>query len=168
MTETLPPIVAATSDDVPTIAHLVAEAFGPLRASQWLVPDPGARQTAMAGQFAILVDHALRYGHADLLADGSAVAVWFHRDQPIAPPPDYDRRLIAACGESTDRFRTLDDLFETHHPTQPHHHLAMLAVHLGQQSTGRGTLLLRHLLCATSVCPSLLVDSGQSGHMYCI
>jgi GNAT superfamily N-acetyltransferase len=144
MTRTLCPITQAAPADVQTVADLVAEAFFPLRASQWLVPDPGARRASMAGQFALIVEHALSFGHIDLLADRTAAAVWFHHTAPISPPPDYDQRLSVACGEHADRFQTLDALFETHHPGDPHHHLALLAVVGDRQGTGRGTLLLRH------------------------
>ncbi len=144
MTRALCPIIQAGPADTSTVADLVAEAFHPLDASQWLVPDPEARRAVMAGQFALIVEHALSYGQVDLLADGTGAAVWFDRTEPIPAPADYDQRLNAACGEPADRLRTLDALFETHHPGEPHHHLAMLAVAGDQQGTGRGTLLLRH------------------------
>jgi GNAT superfamily N-acetyltransferase len=140
---TLPPIVAATVDDTALVAYLVAEAFSTLDAARWLVNDPEARVIAMAGQFEILVEHALRHGHADLLADGSAAAVWVHRRQPVPPPCDYDRRLAEACGEHTGRFQILDALLDEHHPVRPHHHLAFLAVCSEQRGTGRGTALIR-------------------------
>ncbi|MBN1171079.1 MAG: GNAT family N-acetyltransferase [Micromonosporaceae bacterium] len=144
MTGALGPIRRATPDDVPAIAVVVAEAFHPLRASQWLVPDPVIRRVTMAAQFAILIEHALAFGHVDLLADGSAAAVWFDRTKPMPAPPDYDRRLTVGCGEHAAQFRVLDALFEQHHPADPHHHLAMLAVAGDRQGGGRGTLLLRH------------------------
>ena len=144
MTRVLPPVIPAAAAEVTALADLVAEAFSTLDAARWLVPDPEVRRAAMAGQFALLVEHALAFGHVDLLADGSAVAVWLHRTRPIPAPPDYDRRLDVACGEHADRFRILDALFDAHHPGEPHHHLAMLAVTPRCQGTGRGTVLLRH------------------------
>jgi GNAT superfamily N-acetyltransferase len=54
-----------------------------------------------------------------------------------------DRAAPVAPGHG-DRFRILDALFETHHPGDPHHHLALLAVVGDRQGAGRGTLLLRH------------------------
>ena len=36
----------------------------------------------------------------------------------------------------------LDALFDQHHPTDPHHHLAFLAVHPDQQGQGLGSALL--------------------------
>jgi GNAT superfamily N-acetyltransferase len=144
MTHLLPPITQATFSDASTVAHLIAEAFFPLDASRWLVPDPDHRHAAMAGQFTILVEHALTFGHVDLLTDTTAAAVWLHYTRPLPPPVEYDQRLTRVCGVYTDRFRTLDALFEAHHPTESHHHLAMLAVAPQHQGTGRGSALLRH------------------------
>lgn len=158
MTRAFCPITQATPADVGMVADLVAGAFHPLRASQWLVPEPEVRQATMAGQFALIVEHALAFGHVDLLADGSGAAVWFHRTEPIPAPADYDRRLDAACGEHTDRFRILDALFEANHPAEPHHHLAMLAVTSDRQGAGCGTLLLRHH-------HSALDDQGIPGYL---
>ena len=145
MTRLLPPIVAATAADVPTVAGLIAEAFHTLDAAAWLVADPQRRYRTMRAQFLILVEHAIDHGEVHLLADRSAVAVWMYCDRAsVAEPRDYDRRLVDACGEYTGRFRILDDLLHAHHPTEPHHHLAFLAVLPPWQQTGRGSALLAH------------------------
>lgn len=132
--------------DAARVAELVAAAFAPLAAVNWLLPepDPRARLRVMTADFRILVDHALEYGHVDLADEGPAAAVWFDRTGPVPEPPDYDRRLAAACGEWAGRFRVLDELFEENHPGEPHHHLALLAVHPGRQGRGLGSALLRH------------------------
>jgi ribosomal protein S18 acetylase RimI-like enzyme len=140
------PIVPADPGQADRLAALVAEAFHPLAVAAWLVSDPAERARTLPRQFAILIEHAFTHGHVDVVADRTAVAVWMHRTGPDFPAPaDYDRRLEAACGAHVDRFRTLDDLFDTHHPDgPPHHHLALLAVHPATQGAGLGTALLRH------------------------
>ncbi|MDI5976301.1 GNAT family N-acetyltransferase [Amycolatopsis magusensis] len=127
------------------VAGLIATAFESLDVSKWLVPDPHPRRATLAGNFHILVDHVLAHGHVDLLGDHAA-AVWLPQEAGVElpPPPDYDARLLAACGPYTDRFRALDDAFEASHPHEPHHHLAFLAVHPDAQGQGLGTTLLRH------------------------
>lgn len=166
---TVPPVVRATEDDVPNVARLVAEAFCPLRAAQWVVPDPARRQAAIAGRVGILVEHALRHGHVDLLADGSAVAVWLHHQWPSAVPPNLNAPLDTECGPFADRFRTMRTWFEAHHPPQPHHHVAVLAVRPERQGTGRGTRLLRahHQVLDAGGIPSYLEVAGIRGANLC-
>ncbi|MCW2899564.1 MAG: hypothetical protein JWO67_1829 [Streptosporangiaceae bacterium] len=134
----------AASDDGAAVADLVATAFAPLAAVAWLVPDPAARPRILPANFRILVDHALEYGHIDLIDEVPAAAVWFSRTGPLPEPADYERRLAATCAPWTDRFHVLDALFEKNHPEQPHHHLAFLAVHPGHQGGGLGSALLDH------------------------
>jgi GNAT superfamily N-acetyltransferase len=143
-TDTMPGITRATPDQAKTIAKMIGGAFRFLPAATWLVAAPEQRPLVLAAQFHILVEHALQYGHIDVLDDGSGAAVWFDRTLPMPDPPDYHRRLRTACGPWTGRFAILDDLFSRNHPPGPHHYLAFLAVEHRVQGTGRGGALLRH------------------------
>jgi GNAT superfamily N-acetyltransferase len=142
----------ATPDDATMVAELVAAAFAPLDAVAWLVPDEAVRSRIMTANFRIFVDHAIEHGHIDVIDDSvpspnggdPAAAVWFPRTGPLPEPPDYERRLAAACGPWTSRFEVLDELFEENHPAEPHHHLALLAVRPDRQGAGLGSALLRH------------------------
>jgi ribosomal protein S18 acetylase RimI-like enzyme len=162
----------ATAEEVALAAEIIAETFTTLQTSAWLVPDPEERFAVLAGVFRIIAEHAFEYGHIDLVArptdatrtagaaqpagvaqlsglaastDGSVgAAVWFHGEHPVPPPPDYAERLRLAAGEHTSRFEILDDLFDAHHPHEPHHHLALLAVLPTHQRRGIGRELLRH------------------------
>ncbi|MDM4718359.1 GNAT family N-acetyltransferase [Micromonospora sp. WMMA1363] len=127
------------------VAERIAQAFLVLDAPRWLVPDEGGRETVLAGQFEILVDHAMRHGLVLGTAERAGVAVWFPSVGDSVPSPkDYDRRLAAACGEWTERFAHLDELFAKNHPHPDHHHLAFLAVRPDRQGQGVGSTLLRH------------------------
>jgi GNAT superfamily N-acetyltransferase len=165
----LPAVVRPTFSDIDAIAALIAEAFTPLPAAAWLVPDADHRTRVLRDQFTILIEHALFFGHIDLLADRTAVAVWVHRLGPVPPPPHYEQRLQAACGPYTNRFRHLDHLFEARHPLEPHHHLALLAVTADAQRSGRGTALLAHhhaALDAIGVPAYLEASSSDSRDLY--
>ncbi|MGW3602187.1 GNAT family N-acetyltransferase [Micromonospora sp. NPDC005161] len=127
------------------VAGRIAQAFTVLEVTRWLVPDASKREAVLAGNFEILVEHAMRHGLVYASADRAAVAVWFPSvGDPAPPPPDYDARLAAACGEWTDRFEHLDELFAANHPHPDHHHLAFLAVQPDRQGQGLGTALLEH------------------------
>jgi ribosomal protein S18 acetylase RimI-like enzyme len=139
-----PRVRDATPDEAVRVADRIAGAFTDLAAARWLVPDRAERRDVLRRNFRIIVEHAFEHGQVNVLGDGSAVAVWLFADRHLPPPPDYDQRRADACGPYTDRFATLDKLFDEHHPGDPHHHLAFLAVDPALQRTGRGTALLRH------------------------
>ncbi len=164
-----PRIVQADNGDAAAIADLVAQAFYSLAPAKWLVPDPAVRQRLLAGQFAILAEHALRHGTVYWAGDREGVAVWFPRVEPIPEPPDYERRLSAACGKATPRFELLDALLEDNHPAEPHHHLAFLAVRPERQGDGLGTALLKrhHEVLDGAGLPAYLeASSTRNRHLY--
>lgn len=112
-------IVHATPTDTDAVAELVGSAFHDLDVARWLIDDPNQRAKVLPANFAIYVEHAMAHGEIHLAGDEPvAVAVWFHQDRELAPPPpaDYDTRLQAACGRWVDRFRELDAAFDAHHP----------------------------------------------------
>lgn len=146
---TPPEIRRATAKDATPVAELIADAFFILDATAWLVSDPQERARVLPADFEIYVDHALTHGEIHLVDNAgelTAAAVWFPQlTGPIPEPDNYEEQLVAACGTYTDRFRTLDQLFEDNHPrTYPHHHLAYLATRPDQQGHGLGAALLRH------------------------
>ncbi|MEU1968521.1 hypothetical protein ABZ541_17915 [Micromonospora sediminicola] len=121
------PVIRARWCDVGRIADLVAEALSPTALAAWLVPDAPRRSTVLAAVARIWIEHALLFGDAFLLPDGTAATVWFHRYRPIPPPRRYVDRLGAAAGPDLDRFRRLDDELAARRPVEPHNHLALLA-----------------------------------------
>ncbi|HEX6968679.1 MAG TPA: GNAT family N-acetyltransferase [Micromonosporaceae bacterium] len=160
----------ADPSEAATIAELIATAFEPLPPVTWLVPEPEQRRRVLAGNFRIFVDYAFEHGTVEVVEDRSGVAVWLPRDGDELPPPaDYDDRLVAACGEWSDRFRVLDELFDANHPAEPHHHLAFLAVMPDRQGSGLGSALLRHYhawLDERGVPAYLEASSEQSRDLY--
>ncbi|HEX5540242.1 MAG TPA: GNAT family N-acetyltransferase [Micromonospora sp.] len=134
----------ARLDEARAVAELIATSFEPLPPSTWLVPDASRRRDVLAGDFHILVEHALTWGLVQVTEDRSAVAVWFPNVGDSAPePPDYVARLAAAAGPWAERFHTLDELFAANQPVEAHHHLAFLAVAPDRQGRGIGSELLR-------------------------
>ncbi|GAA3148410.1 GNAT family N-acetyltransferase [Nonomuraea roseoviolacea] len=162
-----PVIRRAGAYDVPRVAELIATAFEPLAAVSYLVPEPRGRHEIMTADFRILVEQAVRHGEIDLIDDAPAVAVWFPRVGPLPEPPGYEQRLAAAAGPWLERFLLLDSLFDKHHPDEPHHHLAFLAVHPARQGRGLGSALLRHHHARLGGLPAYLeASSPRSRDLY--
>jgi GNAT superfamily N-acetyltransferase len=137
-------IIAGDQDAAPVAADIIADAFEALDVTHWLVPDSSRRRGVLERNMLIWTTHASKHGMIHLTSDHSGVAVWFPVTEPPPEPDDYAERLAAACGPWTDRFRQLDEAFEAHHPHDPHHHLAFLAIRPGHQGRGIGTALLNH------------------------
>ncbi|MEV0808189.1 hypothetical protein [Micromonospora sp. NPDC050200] len=135
------PVVRARWCDIDRIADLVTEALSPTALGAWLVPDEQRRPTILAAVARIWTEHALLFGDAFLLPDGTAATVWFHRYRPIPPPARYADRLADACGEHRDRFLQFDQALAARRPTEAHNHLALLAAP-GPAGSGRAAAVL--------------------------
>jgi GNAT superfamily N-acetyltransferase len=136
--------------DTAGITGLLAETMGDGPVARWLTPDAGIRRRYAPAYFEIFAEHAVRYGEVYVSVDGatgelSGVALWFPFTSAIPAPDSYDRRLKEADPSAFDRVRQLDDALDTHHPLEPHHYLAFLAVRPRHQRRGIGSALLdRH------------------------
>ncbi|GIJ49792.1 N-acetyltransferase [Virgisporangium aliadipatigenens] len=130
-----------------TVARRIAKAFCGLEVAEWLVPnDEELREATLTAQFRMFVEQAFTYGEVSTALAGRGASVWMYRDQPLPPIEDYDERLKVICGPHVDRFRALDEAFAKHHPDEPHHHLAFLAVEVSVRGGGVGSALLEHHL----------------------
>lgn len=131
------------------VAELLGVVFDDSEINHWLVPGPAAeRLERMTGWFEILVRHALTGAGQVVVADKptgdpyAAAAVWFDRTGDATEPYDYSARTAAVAGPHLARFEALDEVFDQHHPTEPHHHLAFLVAL--PQRTGIGSKLMQH------------------------
>jgi GNAT superfamily N-acetyltransferase len=136
--------------DTTEITGLLAAAMGDGPVARWLTPEATVRREYAPAYFHIFAEHAVRYGEVYASVDEdsgelSGVALWFPLTSLIPGPADYDRRLKEVSGSAFDRARELDAALEAHHPMQPHHYLAFLAVRPDRQNRGVGGALLdRH------------------------
>ncbi|MFI7025997.1 hypothetical protein [Micromonospora sp. NPDC049900] len=137
-----PPVHRARWSDIDWIVDLVTATVAPTSAGAWLVPDRRRRAAVLAAVARIWVEHALLFGDAYLLANGSAATVWFHRYRPIPPPPRYDERLDDACDEHAVRFRRFDEALAARRPEEPHQHLALLAAPPDADRAGQAATVL--------------------------
>ncbi|MFI7523971.1 N-acetyltransferase [Micromonospora globbae] len=137
-------IRAARWADKNPVAALIADALHPTPLAAWLVPDLSRCRQVLTDVVAIWVEHAMFFGDIYLTDDLTAVTVGFHRYRPIPPPAQYRIRLTDAAAGHTGRFDLLDSLLSLKQPTEPHYHLAFLAVHPDAQNAGLATAMLTH------------------------
>ncbi|WP_346539536.1 hypothetical protein [Micromonospora sp. DPT] len=121
------PVVRARWCDIDRIADLVTETLTTTGLGAWLVPNERRRPTILAAVARIWIEHALLFGDAFLLPNGTAATVWFHRYRPIPPPARYADRLTEACGAHLNHFLQFDQALAARRPTEAHNHLALLA-----------------------------------------
>ncbi|GGL11249.1 GNAT family N-acetyltransferase [Mangrovihabitans endophyticus] len=141
------PAIRVVTDeaDIATVATLITASFDHLDANRYLIPDPERRFDAMREFFAVLTEHAAAgAGEVLLTGDGHAGAVWFDRTVEPTEPDGYAKRIEQAAGPYAERFTALDEAFEANHPTDPHWHLAFLAVDADHQRRGLGGALMEH------------------------
>ncbi|SNY48957.1 GNAT family N-acetyltransferase [Paractinoplanes atraurantiacus] len=134
----------ARENEIADVGLLISHSFFELDANRYLVPSLDDRLRVMADFFTLLTESAARVDVIDH-PDGEglvATAVWFDYTKESAGPENYEERLKALAGDYHDRFVALDELFEKHHPHDPHWHLAFLAVHPDHQHHGLGSLLM--------------------------
>ncbi|MEU0155340.1 N-acetyltransferase [Micromonospora fulviviridis] len=142
--ETVVRIRAARWADKDPVAELIADALHPSPLAAWLVPDLERRRQVLTDVVAVWVEHALFFGDIHLTDDLAAAIVGFHRYRPIPPPANYRHQLTEAAGAHADRFDLLESVLSAKQPTEPHYHLAFLAVRPDVQRAGRGAALLAH------------------------
>ena len=170
MTRTVPAVHDAQPSDVSSVAAVLSDAFLHGDLAPWLIASLEDRVQIYPDYFAMLAEHALEHGHVQVTEDRHGLAVWYHHagdDQP--PIRDYDERLAKITAPYTERFTALDDAMHRHHPREPHHYLAFLAVHPDRQGHGYGAQLLRHRhaeLDATGISAYLEATGVRNQHLY--
>ncbi|MFI5496581.1 N-acetyltransferase [Actinoplanes sp. NPDC051859] len=161
----MPTVARVTPRDLRQAAVLLADGLRYQPLARWLVPDDAHREDILDAHARIITEHALTYGHVDMLSDSSGVAVWFDRTTPLPRPWEHRRRFRKAHGRHREAFALADALAAYHQPRLPHHHLAMLAVTPALRGTGRGSLLLdaHHRTLDAAGLPAYVdVDTGTA------
>lgn len=159
-------------DEVDSVGALIALAFNDLDADAYLVPPLDDRQRVCGDYFTMHSKHALEHGRIDVIGecDGlSAAAVWFDRTRDVPELDDYERRLADLAGPYLFRFQALDGLMDTHHPSEPHWHLALLGVHPACRNQGLGSALLRRQhdeMDSTGTAEYLEASNQHSARLY--
>jgi ribosomal protein S18 acetylase RimI-like enzyme len=135
----------ATEAEFADVGALIALSFHHLGPDTYLVPDPADRPGVMGRFFALITEHASRYGRIDVVdreGELAAAAVWFDRTRDVPEPPGFENRVAALAGPYVGNFAALD-ILDKHLPAEPHWLLQFMAVHPDHQDKGLGSALMR-------------------------
>jgi GNAT superfamily N-acetyltransferase len=136
-------IEAPASNDIGTLARVIAAAFHHLPASQYLVPDPQWRTQVLSDYFRSDVRDTLEHGTAYTLASRRAVALWMSVPAEGYPGPTLSARLARMDPDLAERDLIFHKTLLARHPVGfAHHHLMILAVRPERQHRGLGSRLL--------------------------
>ncbi|MEV0431275.1 GNAT family N-acetyltransferase [Micromonospora sp. NPDC050495] len=134
----------ATTDDVPVLLPVLAQAFSTGTVAEWAVPEPADRLEVFTGYFRLMLALGLRHGRVDTTHDLSGAAIWYRHDETPPPYADHVYELEKATGQYAPKFLLLGAMFEARHPRLPHAYLAYLGVAPAVQNRGIGSALLTH------------------------
>jgi hypothetical protein len=99
----------ATEGELAEVGALIGLSFDDLVQCAFLVPRPADRLRVMSDYFAMLTEHAFRYGKVDMIGNGPGLhgaAVWFDHTSDTPEPPDYEHRLATLTGGRRSSTRT--------------------------------------------------------------
>jgi ribosomal protein S18 acetylase RimI-like enzyme len=163
---------AATSDDVDTLAAVLARAFHDDPPMMWLLPDPGTRASRLTRMFATIIGiESLPYGGVDVACAGEEIlggSIWM---PPGHWQPGLREKIRAAPGHwravaaAPVRAARLGHALSRGHPREPHWYLKSIGIDPSSQGRGVGSLLLRSRLerCDRDRQPAYLEASKPEG-----
>jgi GNAT superfamily N-acetyltransferase len=137
---------AATEEDVPAVAACLASAFfeDPVW-GRWSFPDPSSRSQPLFDLMASWARAATRYPWLRMTGDAAAVAVWIPPGQPEMTADEealFDAVVSRLFGSRADELNALFELFEEHHPEEPHYYLSLWGTRRDHAGQGLGTRLM--------------------------
>ena len=162
----------ATSDDVDTLAAVLARAFYDDPPFMWLLPDPATRLRRLTRMFTTMIGiEALPYGGVDMACAGEEIvggAIWL---PPGRQQPTLREKIRAAPGHwravATAEIRAarMGHALARAHPKEPHWYLKSIGIDPSAQGRGAAGLLIRSRLarCDADGQPAYLEASKPGG-----
>ena len=141
---------AATAGDVPAVSACLASAFfdDPLW-GQWTFPEQATRTDRLYDLMHAWASAGVRHPWVRMTEKAEAVAVWLPPGEPEMTTEEeraFELLVARLLGERTSDLQALFDLFEKHHPVEPHYYLSLWATHGDHAGRGFGTKLIQENL----------------------
>jgi GNAT superfamily N-acetyltransferase len=150
-----------TADDRDAVIRALSEAFADDPVFSWIYPDQANRHRVLPGFFGLFEEHSARRGANLIAGDGHGAAIWVPPGLALVDPADeepFGTALVALSPDDLERLMVSNELFEAHHPAEPHWYLSLLGVTTDHRGEGVGSALLRS---ATQRCD----DAGMPAYL---
>lgn len=156
---------AATVEDVPEMAAVLARAFDDDPLMRWILPRPARLETA----FAVLARHTHPIHEGSELAwrncGVEAAALWDPPERwrlPVATQIRRGPQFLRAFGRRLPAAMRVLNAMERHHPAEPHWYLHIIGTDPAAQGHGLGGALLASRLekCDAEGLPAYLESSN--------
>jgi len=142
-----PVIREATDADLETLVDTLSDSFSSDPVLNWVIPEP----RLYADFFRLIVrDVYLPRGIIHLDDEGRGAALWLPPGEKFEIPPRLSMALMMAKlvmrrGLSPlGRIRDQGELFDRHHPQEPHFYLQFIGCRHRDQGKGVGSALMKH------------------------
>ena len=125
-----------TTGDRDAVVRALTEAFADDPVFSWIYPDRDNRHRVLPGFFALFEEHSSRKGANLIAGDGHGAAIWVPPGQDLVDAADeeaFGTALVALSPDDVGRLMASNELFEAHHPTEPHWYLSLLGVTTAHQ-----------------------------------
>jgi GNAT superfamily N-acetyltransferase len=137
---------AAGPDDLPAVAACLTSAFyeDPLW-GHWTFPEVSDRAERLYELMHFWAMAAVRHPWVRMTDGAEAVAVWLPPGEPEMTGDEESRfatLLSRLLGPRAGEVDALFDLFDEHHPEQPHYYLSLWATHREHAGHGLGAALV--------------------------
>jgi GNAT superfamily N-acetyltransferase len=139
-------IRATTIADRDAVVRALSEAFADDPVFSWIYPDREDRLRILPGFFALFEEHSSRRGGNLIAGDGHGAAIWVPPGEALVDPADeeaFGTTLVALSPDAVGRMMACNEVFDAHHPAEPHWYLSLLGVTAAHQGEGVGSALLR-------------------------
>ena len=159
-------IIDAGDTHSEAMADVLADAFATDPVLNWVIPAPALYRDF----FRLLIrDTFLPTGTLHLQAAKRGAALWLPPGAGFKVPPSmaalslFTRLLLRSGPGPLLRLSKQGEVFERHHPTDPHYHLVFLGARRDAQGQGVGSALIKQgtRLCDEQHLPAYLESSNE-------
>jgi GNAT superfamily N-acetyltransferase len=163
---TNPAVIHAGEADTRALSAMLSRAFDDDPVMAWMYPDATRRPRGTERFFRAYLQRLLPQGEVYTTDDHAGVALWAlpNRWRTSVRELMHQAPLMPSLGRRLPIALYGLHVIESHHPSEPHHYLAVLGTEPERQGEGIGSRLLAPVLedCDANEVPAFLESSKES------